>query len=117
MNDNTINNIYKNSSDVSFLSIDEVQTLTKESFDNWKSEYIFRLKHILKTNISKAAERGEFNYTFNSDIMTIQKIENLVKSIEEEIIPLLSGYSIDFGILTQTDNFNYARMKMCVSWE
>lgn len=117
MSNNEIDNILKKSSNVSFLSIDEVQTLTKESFDNWKSDYINRLKNILKTNIVKCAKRGEFNYTFDSEVMTVEKIEILVKAIEKEIIPLLKGYSIDFGILTQTDNFSYARMKMCISWK
>ena len=117
MSSNEINDIFKKTSDISFLSIDEVQALTKESFDNWQSEYINRLKHILKTNISKCAERGESNYTFDSEVMTVEKVENLVNAIEKEIIPLLSGYSIDFGILTQVDNFSYARMKMCISWK
>ena len=117
LSNNEIDNILKKSSNVSFLSIDEVQTLTKESFDNWKSDYINRLKNILKTNIAKCAKRGEFNYTFDSEVMTVEKIEILVKAIEKEIIPLLKGYSIDFGILTQTDNFSYARMKMCISWK
>ena len=80
MSNNEINDIFKKSSDVCFLSIDEVQTLTKESFDNWKSDYINRLKNILKTNIVKCAKRGEFNYTFDSEVMAVEKNRDFSKS-------------------------------------
>lgn len=117
MSDNYVEEVLKNSSDVSFLSIDEVQALSKESYDSWISEYVLRLKRIFQNNISKCAQNGEFNYIFESDIMTTNKVEDLVKSIEKEIIPLLNGYSINFLILTQPDNFNYSRLKVCISWE
>lgn len=117
MSNNYVEEVLKNSSDVSFLSIDEVQTISKESYDSWMSEYVFRLKRIFQNNISKCAQNGEFNYTFESDIMTTNKVEDLVKRIEKEIIPLLNGYSINFLILTQSDNFNCSRLKVCISWE
>lgn len=117
MSNNYVEEVLKNSSDVSFLSIDEVQAISKESYDSWMSEYVFRLKRIFQNNISKCAQNGEFNYTFESDIMTTNKVEDLVKSIEKEIIPLLNGYSINFLILTQPDNFNCSRLKVCISWE
>ena len=117
MENNIINDVLKKTEDVAFLSFDEAQSIAKESFDNWKSEYILRLKHLIKTNIAKCAENGEFNYVYSSEIMPSQKVEALLVAIEDEIIPNLLGYSIDFAILTQTDNFNNARMQMCISWE
>lgn len=119
MNTNNVFNAFdflENSNDSSFLPIKEVQKISKESFKNWQNEYISRLKRILKNNISRCANKGEFNYTFNSEFMTVKKAESLVKAAEKEIVPLLNGYSIDFAILTQTDSFNYAQIKICVSW-
>ena len=74
MSDNYVEEVLKNSSDVSFLSIDEVQAISKESYDSWISEYVLRLKRIFQNNISKCAQNGEFNYIFESDIMTTNKV-------------------------------------------
>lgn len=103
-------------SDIEFLSITEVKSISVKHFNEWKFEYIRRLKRIFKNNISKCANKGEFNYIFLSEIMSAYKIESLIKSIKEEIVPMLKGYSIDFSVLNQSDNIDSARMKICISW-
>lgn len=99
-----------------FITASEARKISNETFEKWRSEYILKLKRIFKSSITKCAKNGEFSYTFDSEIMTTDKVESLVKAVEKEIIPMLHGYSVDFMILTQPENCNKARLKVCISW-
>ena len=120
MNDNSIQDIFTNASEVSFPDIEDIKTLTKESFDIWKTEYLSRLKRILSNEIDTCAKKGEYSCSFKSEPISRHRADALISAIKTEIVPLLKGYTIKSSIIEQDEQNNddsLVVLIISVSWK
>lgn len=117
MNDNSIQDIFTNVSDISFPDIEDIKKITDDSFDAWKIEYLYRLKRILYNEMDFRAKNGEYSCSFKSEEMGAHRADALVKVIKTELTPLLKGYTITSSIIKKEFDDSLVTLIVTVSWK